>query len=105
MNGNVYEWVADSWHPDYKGAPRDATPWLDRTAAEFVSRGGSFQEVGSSLTSFARSWGGPNPAADIGFRLVVEDKGKAGEKTPAPKAGPKAGVKAGGTKGTSSKPK
>lgn len=74
MNGNVYEWVADSWHPSYKDAPRDGSAWLDATAAEFVSRGGSFAEVGSSLTSFARSWSGPNPARDIGFRLVVEDK-------------------------------
>ncbi|TLM65618.1 MAG: formylglycine-generating enzyme family protein [Deltaproteobacteria bacterium] len=74
MNGNVYEWVLDSWYPDYKGAPRDGSARLDAAAAEFVSRGGSFAEVGSSLTSFARSWGGPNPARDIGFRLVIEAK-------------------------------
>lgn len=74
MNGNAYEWVADSWHPDYKGAPRDGSAWLDGGAAEYVSRGGSFAEVGSSLTSFARNWSGPNPARDIGFRLVVEER-------------------------------
>lgn len=29
MHGNVYEWVADCWHPDYTGAPTDGSAWID----------------------------------------------------------------------------
>ncbi|MDH0894622.1 MULTISPECIES: formylglycine-generating enzyme family protein [unclassified Pseudomonas] len=29
MHGNVYEWVADCWHPDYVGAPVDGSAWID----------------------------------------------------------------------------
>lgn len=29
MHGNVYEWVADCWHPDYVGAPADGSAWME----------------------------------------------------------------------------
>lgn len=29
MHGNVYEWVADSVHDDYVGAPTDGSAWID----------------------------------------------------------------------------
>ncbi len=28
MSGNVWEWCQDVWHPNYEGAPADASPWL-----------------------------------------------------------------------------
>ena len=28
MHGNVWEWVEDSWHENYDGAPTDASAWL-----------------------------------------------------------------------------
>lgn len=31
MHGNVYEWVADCWHPDYVGAPVDGKAWMEES--------------------------------------------------------------------------
>ena len=29
MHGNVWEWVEDHWHDDYRGAPADGSAWKD----------------------------------------------------------------------------
>ena len=43
MNGNVWEWVEDQWHDNYKGAPLDGSAWVDReSGANRVYRGGSW---------------------------------------------------------------
>jgi formylglycine-generating enzyme required for sulfatase activity len=43
MSGNVCEWVADAWHPDYSGAPIDGTPWVGGPRdARRVVRGGAW---------------------------------------------------------------
>ncbi|KPQ40650.1 MAG: hypothetical protein HLUCCO16_00750 [Phormidium sp. OSCR] len=44
MHGNVWEWCADDWHSDYKGAPDDGSAWVDenRTEIRKVLRGGSW---------------------------------------------------------------
>jgi len=31
MHGNVYEWVADCWHPDYVGAPANGKAWMEES--------------------------------------------------------------------------
>jgi formylglycine-generating enzyme required for sulfatase activity len=43
MLGNVWEWVQDTWHADYKGAPEDGSAWVfeDKGRAGRVIRGGS----------------------------------------------------------------
>jgi formylglycine-generating enzyme required for sulfatase activity len=78
MSGNVYEWMADYWYPEYyEGvAPTDGSAWdtppyegaVDRTL-----RGGSYQT--NAYTSFLRTTGrlayaetGCEP--DLGFRCA-----------------------------------
>ncbi len=71
--GNVYEWVADSWHPNYVGAPVDGSVWVDKQAKESVSRGGSWLEIPSSLFNYSRNWSdAKEPRKDIGLRVVME---------------------------------
>ena len=36
MQGNVYEWVLDKFHPNYDGAPTDATPWLSDDTETYI---------------------------------------------------------------------
>ena len=41
MHGNVWEWVQDFWHDNYKGAPADGSAWELRDYAWHVQRGGA----------------------------------------------------------------
>jgi formylglycine-generating enzyme required for sulfatase activity len=44
MNGNVWEWVEDSWHENYDGAPADGSAWLGNSDPTYrVARGGSWR--------------------------------------------------------------
>lgn len=80
VHGNVWEWVEDCWHDDYRNAPTDGSAWLiaDGGNCEVrVLRGGSWfngpeslrsanrtkNRIGAKRTTFMR-WG-----ADIGFRV------------------------------------
>ena len=46
MHGNVYEWCADCWHGDYKGAPSDGGAWMSGGDCDKrVLRGGSWYFV------------------------------------------------------------
>ncbi|MGO8756136.1 MAG: formylglycine-generating enzyme family protein [Gallionellaceae bacterium] len=70
MSGNVWEWVQDSWHADYNGAPTDGSAWQgDR--AKRVLRGGSWFDLAQNVRAASRS--GDRPARrifDYGFRLA-----------------------------------
>jgi len=70
MTGNVWEWVEDSYHDSYNGAPTDGSAWQG-DGAKRVLRGGSW----SFGPQFARAAnrGGFEPAKrnyGIGFRVA-----------------------------------
>lgn len=72
MAGNVYQWVQDRWHENYKGAPADGSAW--ETAGDpydsRILRGGSWAN-GYFLPSASRSRTRSTTASDdIGFRVA-----------------------------------
>lgn len=70
MSGNVFEWVEDSYHDNYDGAPTDGSVW-EGDGAERVIRGGSWQ--GDPLYARAAFRLGFKPTdlgEIIGFRLA-----------------------------------
>jgi formylglycine-generating enzyme required for sulfatase activity len=71
--GSVYEWVADSWHPSYRGAPSDGSAWGGGTDARArVVRGGSWYHRPANLRVSYRD---PDPIDfsffDLGFRCAL----------------------------------
>ena len=69
--GNAWEWVEDSWHDNYQGAPTDGTAWVDGSANR-VLRGGSWINYGRSVRSALRYRYGPDSRRNfIGFRLAL----------------------------------
>ncbi len=71
MLGNVWEWTADSWHSDYKGAPSDGSAWMTGGAADRVIRGGSWLGVARFVRAAYRNLVGPAYRVDLlGFRCA-----------------------------------
>ncbi|MEM7662186.1 MAG: SUMF1/EgtB/PvdO family nonheme iron enzyme [Pseudomonadota bacterium] len=71
MHGNVREWVADTWHDDYIGAPDDGLPWSAGHSAMHVVRGGSWLDAPWLMRSSARGRGAQGDRAPfIGFRVA-----------------------------------
>ncbi len=71
MHGYVWEWCADSWHPDYKDAPADGSPRQAKEAKERMLRGGAWTRQADACRSafrFHRPVQAKGP--DIGFRCV-----------------------------------
>ena len=56
MAGNVREWVIDSWHDDYRGAPDDGSAWLEHQPGILpgVLRGGA--SYGDDERRLSNSW-------------------------------------------------
>ncbi|MEM6838613.1 MAG: formylglycine-generating enzyme family protein [Cyanobacteria bacterium P01_C01_bin.120] len=72
MHGNVFEWCADHWHPNYDGAPADGTAWIEGGNSSFrVRRGGSWVSHPRNCRSAYRLTTSPvNTNVGIGFRVV-----------------------------------
>ena len=74
MHGNVYEWVLDSWHSDYTGAPTDGSAWDPELGPPLVIRGGSWNSYPAWCRSAFRYFHPNNGYSYLGFRVVIDDK-------------------------------
>src|SRR5262249_15578848 len=55
IHGNVWEWVEDSWHENYGGAPTDGSAWLGDGDPNYrVIRGGSWRNETEHVRAAAR---------------------------------------------------
>ena len=76
MLGNVWEWVADCYHENYRDAPTDGTEWKDANECQSgrgVIRGGSWYSKPADLRSASRDWSGRDTGGDtLGFRLAQD---------------------------------
>jgi len=72
MQGNVWEWTADCWHPNYRGAPRDQAAWKTGSdCTRHAIRGGSWgKEPTEMRVSNRYPSGGQGPR--LGFRVARE---------------------------------
>lgn len=78
MIGNVSQWVADCYHPDYVNAPRTGRAWQSESCTLRFARGGSWTTSANALeSSFRPSTVAPQDALttryfDRGFRLALD---------------------------------
>ncbi|AFY70342.1 Sulphatase-modifying factor protein [Thalassoporum mexicanum PCC 7367] len=73
MHGNVWEWCADSWHANYRGAPNHGQAWTRNQRSQLRTvRGGGWLDTPNRIRSASRS-GYLETALNrtIGFRVVV----------------------------------
>lgn len=72
FHGYLWEFVSDSWHPNYKGAPTDGSSWASADESQpRTIRGGSWRDRHELLRSATR-WSLPDHVRSdaIGFRCV-----------------------------------
>jgi formylglycine-generating enzyme required for sulfatase activity len=72
MLGNVCEWTADVWHPNYQLAPVDGSAWLGGGKQGCrVIRGGAWDHLPRLLRASWRDWAPESARWDnLGFRLA-----------------------------------
>lgn len=76
MSGNVWEWVEDCWHDNYKDAPGDGLAWKEaggENCSRRVARGGAWGDDPVFLRSSSRFYFAAElKGGDIGFRLAQD---------------------------------
>jgi formylglycine-generating enzyme required for sulfatase activity len=71
MHGNVWEWVEDVWHDDYRNAPSDGSPWVLGRGGR-VMRGGSWDYEPPQCRCASRARGKSTYSSNnTGIRLVL----------------------------------
>ncbi len=70
IHGNVWEWVQDSWHTDYNGAPTDGSVWEGGGSGSAVSRGGSWNCL-ACRSAWRYGWAQDARDFRLGFRLLM----------------------------------
>ena len=75
MHGNVWEWVEDSWHETYDGAPTDGSAWVSGgqggDPSYRVVRGGSWRNETQHVRAAVRFRRNINVRFDtLGFRVA-----------------------------------
>jgi formylglycine-generating enzyme required for sulfatase activity len=72
VHGNVWVWIEDCWHEDYKGAPTDGSVWAGGNCALHLIRGGSWFTRPDNLRAANRlgksaDW---RRGGDVGLRVA-----------------------------------
>jgi formylglycine-generating enzyme required for sulfatase activity len=71
MLGEVWEWMADTWHDNYNDAPNDGSAWTVGGAADRVVRGGSWVDDARDVRAAYRVYFAPaDRDASLGFRCA-----------------------------------
>lgn len=71
--GNVWEWTADCYFPDYVGAPANGSARTGDEACGRVLRGGSWSDTPAWLRTSTRNWFDRAERFDyVGFRLAAD---------------------------------
>lgn len=72
LSGNVCEWTADTWHPDFNDAPADGSAWIHGGKPGCrVIRGGAWDHLPRVLRASWRDWAPENARWDnLGFRIA-----------------------------------
>ncbi|WP_139020712.1 formylglycine-generating enzyme family protein [Bradyrhizobium sp. ORS 285] len=72
MGGSVDQWVADSWHKNYQGAPSDGSAWMEEQSYVRVIRSGSWKKDASYARSGSRDrYDGRIRYPTHGFRVAL----------------------------------